>query len=117
MKKECTQALVELLFLAVYLDDRLSMPENVVLEKALESLGWQAGSVAAVDVAAAYRVASAAAACELKTESFLRERAGLLKAAGHSGIAFEWLGRLVAADGMDAGEKRFLLRLQGMLFD
>jgi len=117
MNKASAQALVELLFLTIYLDDRLSMPENEVLEKALTSLGWQPGSNEAVDVAAAYRVASEAAACELRTEDFLRERTALLKAEGHSSIAFEWLGRVLAVDGLEAGEKRFLIRLQGMLYN
>lgn len=117
MNKESTRALVELLFLAVYLDDRLSVPEDEVLEKALTALGWQAGSSAAVDVAAAYRLASEAAACELKADQFLRERTAVLKAAGHSSIAFEWLGRVLAADGLEASEQRFLNRIQGLLFD
>jgi hypothetical protein len=117
MNTEATNAIVELLFLAVYLDDRLSVPEDEVLEKALTTLGWQAGSSAGVDVAAAYRLASEAAACELKAEQFLRERTALLKAAGHSSIAFEWLGRVLAADGLEATEQRFLNRIQGLLFD
>ena len=117
MNKESTRALVELLFLAVYLEDRLSVPEDEVLEKALTAQGWQAGSSAAVDVAAAYRLASEAAASELKADQFLRERTAVLKAAGYSSIAFEWLGRVLAADGLEASEQRFLNRIQGLLFD
>jgi hypothetical protein len=117
MNPEATKALVELLFLTVYLDDRLSLPEDAVLERALASLGWRAGSSAAVDISAAYRAASEAAACELKTDEFLRQRAAVIKAAGQSGVAFEWLGKLVGADGLDWAEKRFLQRLQALLFD
>lgn len=117
MNKASTQAIVELLFLTIYLDDRLSMPEDEVLEKALTSLGWRPGSDEAADIARAYRLASEAAACELRTEEFLRERTALLKAEGHSSVAFGWLGRVLAVDGLEAGEKRFLDRLQGMLFN
>jgi hypothetical protein len=116
MTKEATRALVELLFLTIYLDDRLSMPEDAVLEQALTRLGWRAGSDSAFDVAAAYRVASEAATCELKTEEFLTQRAALIKAEGHSSLAFEWLGKMLAADGLEEGEKRFLSRLQALLF-
>lgn len=117
MNQDATCALVELLFLAVYLDDRLSLPEDAVLEQALTALGWRAGNDATVDVAAAYRVASEAASCELRTDEFLRQRTALLKAEGHSSVAFEWLGRILAADGLEWTEQRFLKRLQALLFD
>jgi hypothetical protein len=116
MSKEATKAIVELLFLTIYLDDRLSLPEDAVLERALTALGWRAGSNDAVDIAAAYKAASEAAACELRTDEFLRERAALLKAEGHSNVAFEWLGKLLGSDGLDAAEHRFMVRLQALLY-
>jgi hypothetical protein len=117
MNEECAQALVELLFLTVNLDDRLSMPENELLEKALASFGWTAGEAGPVDVGRAYQASSGVAHCEARTEAFLRERTALLRAAGHSAIAFEWIGRMLGVDGLERGEKYFLKRLQGMLFD
>jgi hypothetical protein len=116
MNEECAQALVELLFLTVNLDDRLSVPENDLLEKALVSLGWSLGGGGPVDVGRAHQAASGVAHCEAKTEAFLCERTTLLREAGHGAIAFEWIGRILGVDGLEAGEKYFLKRLQGMLF-
>lgn len=116
MNQECAQALIELLLLTVNLDDRLTMPENEVLEKALASLGWSAGQAGPVDVGKAYQAASRVAHCEVETEAFMRERTAVLRAAGHSVIAFEWIGRILGSDGLEAGEKYFLGRLEGMLF-
>ncbi|MBN8456537.1 MAG: hypothetical protein J0M04_01635 [Verrucomicrobia bacterium] len=115
MNQECAQALVELLFLAVNLDDRLTMPENEVLEKALVSLGWSHGGSGPVDVTKAYQAVSAVTHCEAKTEEFLQSRAKLLKGAGHGIVAYDWIGRILGADGIDAGERYFLDRLERML--
>lgn len=93
------------------------MPEDETLEKALSALGCQVGANGTVDIGAAYRVAHQAAACELRTDDFLRERAAVIKAAGKSGVAFEWLGRLLAVDGLAPSERCFLTRVQGLLFD
>ena len=43
MTKESRQALVELLLLAIYQDDHLSLLEDAALEKALQTLGWEPG--------------------------------------------------------------------------
>ena len=115
MNQECAQALVELLFLAVNLDDRLTMPENEVLEKALVSLGWSHGGSGPVDVTKAYQSVSAVAHCEARTEEFLQIRTKLLKDEGHGIVAYDWIGRILGADGIDAGEKYFLDRLERML--
>jgi hypothetical protein len=41
MTQQSREALIELLFLALYLDQHLSVDEDEVLNKALASLGWE----------------------------------------------------------------------------
>ncbi len=117
MNKEAAQALIELLMLTIYLDDHMSLPENETLEKALASLGWTMEHGGPVDVGAAYRVAHAAHCDPLQTEQFIKERTAILKQAGESSTALEWLGRLLGSDGIHASEMSFFNRVRGMLFD
>lgn len=117
MNKESAQALIELLMLTIYLDDHMSLPENETLEKALSSLGWSMDHGGPVDVGAAYRVAHAAHLDPLETERFLKERTAIIKEAGESANALEWLGRMLGSDGMAPAEATFFNRVRGMLFD
>ena len=115
MEQEPRRALIELLFLAIYLDGHLSLLEDAALEKALASLGWAPGERSELDVGSAFALAREAGSCELKTEEFLQARVKVLKDAGESSTAIEWLGRVLAADGLTGGENRFLERFIRLL--
>jgi aconitase B len=117
MTEETSQSFVELILLAPYLDSHLSMTEDEIIEKALAAIGIDASKAGAVNLGTAFAAAREAASCELKTDEFIQSRAAVLKAAGESSIAFEWLGRILGSDGVTGEESRFLKRARTLLFD
>jgi hypothetical protein len=117
MTEEARQSFVELILLAPYLDSHLSLTEDEVLEKALQAIGWSATRPGGINLGSAFASVREATACELKTDEFMQSRAAVLKAAGESSLAFEWLGRILGSDGVTGGENRFLKRAKSLLFD
>lgn len=116
MKQSSREALIELLFLALYLDDHLSLAEDEVLTRALDSLGWESGTPRESHVFAAFSKARKAAGDHAKAEEFIRSHAELLKSEGAGAEALTWLHKVLAADGLSVGEKRFLGKLELILF-
>lgn len=116
MTQTSRQALVELLFLALYLDDFLSLAEDELLGKALDALGWESANSREVFIFSAFSAAREAAACALNTEKFLNERADIIHADGEEAMAMTWLHQILASDGLTAGEERFLGQLQARLY-
>lgn len=117
MTQEARQSFIELILLAPYLDSHLSITEDEVLEKALQTIGWNASQPGGICLTTAFATAREAASCEIKTEAFMQSRAAVLKAAGESSLAFEWLGRILGSDGVTGEENRFLKRAKSLLFD
>ncbi len=116
MKQSSREALIDLLFLALYLDDRLSLAEDEVLTGALDSLGWESERSRERFIFRAFSQARAAAADPLRTEEFLASHAEVFKADGSGAEAFTWLTKILAADGLSYSEKRFLSDLEARLF-
>ena len=116
MKNESRQALVELLFVALYQDNHLSLLEDCAMQRALTALGSEDGSLNELDIDTAIATAREAGSCEIKTEGFLQSRTKLLRSEGHSIIAFEWLRKVLAADGVSEPKNQFLRRVKGLLF-
>lgn len=117
MNHDTRQALVELLLLALYLDNHLSLLEDSVLEDALKAIGWSATNPEDVSITAAFATAREAGSCEMKTEEFLQQRASLLKGTGEATLAYNWLGRILGSDGISGAESRFLNRAKTLLFE
>ncbi|MCU0752054.1 MAG: hypothetical protein MUC40_03305 [Akkermansiaceae bacterium] len=117
MNHDARQSFVELILLAPYLDSHLSLTEDEVLEKALQAIGWSSSQPGGLCLTSAFAAAREASSCELKADEFMQARAAVLKAAGESSLAFEWLGRILGSDGMTGGETRFLQRAKSLLFD
>jgi len=117
MTLETRKAMIELLLLAPYLDRHLSQIEDEVLERALVSIGWSPSKADDVCLSTAFAVVREAGSSELKTEAFMQERARIIRSAGQSTLAFDWLGRILGSDGMDDAENRFLHRARCLLFD
>ena len=117
MTEEARQSFVELILLAPYLDSHLSMTEDEVLERALQAIGWNVSQSGGIDLGTAFATVREVAGCELKTDEFMKARAAVLKAAGESSLAFEWLGRILGSDGVSGEENRFLKRARSLLFD
>lgn len=111
------QDLVDLLFLALYQDGHLSIDEDSMLQRALTALGWEEQERTGPSVGRAFAAVRKANATEEAREDFLVERAARLKAAGHGAVALEWLGKVLASDGLDRGEERFLEHATKLLMD
>ncbi len=116
MTQDCRQALIELLFLSLYLDDHLSLAEDDVLSEALDSLGWESPNPREKFIFSAFSAAREAAACAIKTENYLAARVEVIKRGGEEGPALTWLSRVLGADGLTSSEQRFLGQLEGRLF-
>lgn len=117
MTNESRRALVELLLLAIYQDDHLSLLEDAALEKALATLGWEAGGDNDLCITTAFAAARGASSCEVRTEDFLRGRVKILRSEGNGPAAFALLGKVLASDGLAASEGSFLYRLGKLLLD
>jgi hypothetical protein len=117
METAAQQDLIELLFLALYHDDHLSVDEDSMLQKALAALGWKPDEKTGPSVGKAFAAVREANSCEATKETYLTERVSRLKVAGHSALALEWLGKVLASDGLDASEELFLERTRKLLFD
>lgn len=109
------QALIELLFLTLYQDGHLSIEEDSVLEKALNSLGWSKDEEDGISVGNAFAVVREAGSDELKSYEFLKSRTTAIRDAGHSAIALEWVGKVLGSDGMTGEENAYFARVEKML--
>ena len=109
--------IVELLILALYQDEHLSVEEDSMLQKALIALGWDESMQTGPAIGNAFAAVRKARTDDEEKEAFLVERTTRIKEAGESPLALEWLGKLLASDGLDQGEAWHLERVQKMLFD
>lgn len=117
IEKSSQQDIIDLLFLALYQDDHLSIEEDSMLQRALKFLGWQENEASGPSVGQAYAAVREANSSDAIKETFLRERTSRIKENGHSTLAFEWLGKILASDGLDREEKLFMDRVEKLLFD
>jgi hypothetical protein len=116
MTQESREALIELLFLSLYLDEHLSLTEDEVLGKALESLGWDSPKPRESFILSAFAAARNASNCAAETDAFLATRAALIKSDGQQGPAMTWLHRVLASDGISPQEQLFLTSLEKRLY-
>ncbi|MEO8615687.1 MAG: hypothetical protein ABI600_11145 [Luteolibacter sp.] len=116
MNQTSREALIELLFLSLYLDDHLSLAEDEVLTTALESLGWDSPNSREKHIFKAFSVAREMAADEIKTVQFLDSKAEIIKRDGEEAAALIWLSRILGSDGLTYSEQRFLGQLEERLF-
>jgi hypothetical protein len=116
MTQDSREALIELLFLALYLDDHLSLAEDGVVTSALDSIGWESSQPREACILGAFSKAREAQSCELKTEEFVASRATLIKKAGEEATALTWLYKVLGADGISLTEERYLKKLEKRWF-
>ena len=112
MTQDSRQALIELLFLALYMDDHLSVAEDEVLTEALDSLGWESARSRETFLLAAFSSARTAAGDIEKTNECFSSRAGIIKRDGCEAESLTWLTKVFAADGLTRTEKFVLSQLQ-----
>lgn len=116
MKQDSREALIELLFLALYLDNHLSLAEDGVMSQALDAIGWDSPHPREVCILNAFSKAREAHSCEAKTEEFLAARATVIKQAGDEATALTWLSKVLGADGISDTEGRYLKKLEQRWF-
>lgn len=116
MTQHSRQALIELLFASLYLDNQLSAAEDQAFTDALEALGWESSASREAFVAGAFTTAKEAVEDEIKTEEFLIARTAEIKGNGDEADAMIWLSRVLGADGIESAEKRFLDQIQARLY-
>ena len=116
MTQNSRQALVELLFLSLYLDNHLSLAEDEVLTDALNHLGWDSVHPRETFIFQAFANAREASTDGTKVEAFLAVRSDVIKTDGASPQALTWLSKVLGADGITPSEERFLHRLEKRLF-
>jgi hypothetical protein len=116
MKQEAREALIELLFLSLYLDNHLSLAEDDVLGRSLDSIGWEGTMPRETFIMRAFSTARGAVADGVAREGFVEHRATLIRDAGESATAYTWLRNILAADGISYNEQHFLKKLENLLF-
>lgn len=116
MTQDSREALIELLFLALYLDDHLSLAEDDVVTSALEAIGWDSPHPRDICILKAFSKAREAHADALKTEEYLAARATVIKKAGAEATALTWLSKVLGADGISETEDRYLKMLEKRWF-
>lgn len=116
MNQLSREALIDLLFLSLYLDNHLSLAEDEVLTTALESLGWDSPEPRETHIWRAFSKARDAAADAIKAEAFLAERVQPIKLHGDEGAALTWLSRVLGSDGLTSNEQHFLKQLETRLY-
>ena len=116
MTQESREAIIDLLFLSLYLDEHLSLTEDEVLGHALDQLGWDSPKPRETFIFTAFAAAREASSCGSKTNEFLDSRAARIRTAGQQAEAMTWLHRVLAADGISASEQHFLTSLETRLY-
>jgi hypothetical protein len=106
------EAVIDLLLLAVYVDDHLSLSESSEFDAATDSMGWDSStgpSVYICNATARARVARSSEAATAQYIAFVSER---LKSAGSKERALELLNRLFMSDGKTDKEKVFFKQVE-----
>lgn len=116
MTQEARKAIIELLFLSLYMDDQLSLAEDSVLTEALESLGWDSPEPREKFILYAFGSARAAASDPAQSHEYITVRSNIIENDGGQAEALTWLTRALSSDGLTAGEERFLDRLKKRWF-
>ena len=116
MTQNSRQALIELLFLSLYLDNHLSLAEDDVLTDALNHLGWDSVHPRETFIFQAFANAREASTDGMKIEAFLIQRSDIIKTDGAAAKALTWLTKVLGADGITPSDERFLHRLEKRLF-
>ena len=116
MTQDSRKAIIELLFLSLYMDNHLSLAEDDVLNDALESLGWESDKPRERFIFSAFAKARDASADPAKAEEHFITRSDLIKGDGSEGEALTWLTKILGSDGLTPTEARFLARLEQRLY-
>lgn len=116
MKQSTREAIIDLLFLSLYLDEKLSFAEDETFARALDDLGWESDQPRESHIWKAFNNARAAQGHLEKVREFIDTRAEVIANEGGQAEAYTWLTRVLGADGIDNAERHFLERLERRFF-
>ena len=116
MNQNSREAIIELLFLSLYLDNHLSIAEDSALETALQSLGWESEKPKDIFLLTAFEHARKAICSDEATSAYIDRHVATIRKDGQHSAAFEWLGKVLASDGLAPPEEQFLNLLHYRLF-
>lgn len=116
MTQKSREALIELLFLSLYLDGSVSEAEDGVLTEALDVLGWESLTPREDFIQGAFKLAKDLEGDVIKADQFQADRAEIIKQSGDEGEGLTWLYRVLGADGVMPDEKRFLEQIEARLY-
>jgi hypothetical protein len=106
------EAIIDLMLLAIYVDNRLSISETSELDASTESLGWDSITGPSIYISNATNRARDARSSEGATAEFIVYAANRLSSAGSKARALELLNRLLMSDGKTDKEKAFFLQVE-----
>lgn len=95
----------------------MSIEEDSMLQKALVALGWEQSEQSGPSVAKAFESYREVKDSPEAQETYLLERTTRIREAGQSSIALEWLGKVLASDGLESDENWLLEKTRKLLFD
>ena len=101
------EAIIDLLLMAIYVDDHLSLSETKQLDESTETLGWASSTGLTVYISTATNRVRTARSSEEATAQFVDYVGERLKSDGAKERALELLNRLFMADGKTEKEKVF----------
>jgi len=109
------EAIVDLLLLAIYADNHISLDENQVLEDGLSDLGWDSGTSVSMYVNTANTKARNALSDETSHAEFMDSVTTRLNSATSKEKALGLLTELFEADGTSVAEEDFYKTLETKL--
>ncbi len=112
LKQAEREAILDLLLLATYVDDHLSLSESKEFDDAADALGWESNTGPSVYISNATGRARTARSSEAATSQFIDYVAERLISNGSKERALELLNRLFIADGKTDKEKAFFKQVE-----
>ena len=106
------EAILDLLLLAIYVDNHLSLSETKEFDDAADSMGWESSAGPTVYICNATDRARTARSGEETTAEFINYVAERLCSTGSQERALELLNRLFMADGKTEKEKTFFKQVE-----
>ena len=108
MTQAAREAIIDLLFMSLYVDRHLSLAEDEALNSTLEALGWDAQSPRETYLLRAFARIREFVDDHEGANAHITRCCKVIKDDGQSSVALRWITRLISADGLGAGESSFL---------
>ncbi|MGB0744789.1 MAG: hypothetical protein ACPGSB_09710 [Opitutales bacterium] len=106
------EAVIDLLLMAIYVDDHLSLSETKEFDDTTDTLGWDSNTGLSVYISSATDRARTARTSEEGTEAFISFVAERLNSKGSKERALTLLNHLFMADGKTDKEKDFFSKVE-----